>query len=115
MSGSARCAIRKNDQHDTSMDRAAKYVAAPMTAAMVLDLMNPDFAAAQQVKPDDKRIKTEWVEIDSPKGYGKIKAYVCKPANATGKLPTVLVVHAQPPDDRAVADGQYQGDRVAHP
>ena len=75
------------------MDRAAKYVAAPMTAAMALDLMNPRFAEAQQVKPDDKRIKTEWVEIDSPKGYGKIKAYVCKPANATGKLPTVLVIH----------------------
>jgi carboxymethylenebutenolidase len=74
-------------------DRAAKYVAAPMTAAMVLDLLNPKFAEAQQVPKDDKRIKTEWVEIDSPKGYGKIKAYVAKPANATGKLPTVLVIH----------------------
>src|SRR5262249_21729709 len=42
------------------MDRAAKYVAAPMTAAMALDLMSPNFAEAQQVKPDDKRIKTEW-------------------------------------------------------
>ena len=74
-------------------DRAAKYVAAPMTAAMALDLLTPRFAEAQQVPKDDKRIKTEWVEIDSPKGYGKIKAYVAKPANATGKLPTVLVIH----------------------
>ena len=74
-------------------DRAAKYVAAPMTAAIALDLLNPKFAEAQQVPKDDKRIKTEWVEIDSPKGYGKIKAYVAKPANATGKLPTVLVIH----------------------
>ncbi|HEX6163226.1 MAG TPA: dienelactone hydrolase family protein [Vicinamibacterales bacterium] len=74
-------------------DRAAKYVAAPMTAAMALDLLSPKFAEAQQVAKDDKRIKTEWVEIDSPKGYGKIKAYVAKPANATGKLPTVLVIH----------------------
>ncbi len=74
-------------------DRAAKYVAAPLTAAMVLDLLNPKFAEAQQVPKDDKRIKTESVEIDSPKGYGKIKAYVAKPANATGKLPTVLVIH----------------------
>jgi carboxymethylenebutenolidase len=75
------------------IDRAAKYVAAPMTAAMALDLMNPKFAEAQIVPADDKRIKTEWVEIDSPKGYGKIKAYVVKPANAAGKLPTVLVIH----------------------
>jgi len=74
-------------------DRAAKYVAAPMTAAIALDLLSPKFAEAQQVAKDDKRIKTEWVEIDSPKGYGKIKAYVAKPANATGKLPTVLVIH----------------------
>jgi carboxymethylenebutenolidase len=75
------------------LDRAAKYVAAPVTAAMLLDMLNPKFAEAQQVAKDDKRIKTEWVEIDSPKGYGKIKAYVAKPANATGKLPTVLVIH----------------------
>ena len=74
-------------------DRAAKYVAAPMTAAIALDLLSPKFAEAQQVAKDDKRIKTESVEIDSPKGYGKIKAYVAKPANATGKLPTVLVIH----------------------
>jgi carboxymethylenebutenolidase len=75
------------------LDRAAKYAAAPVTAAMLLDMLNPKFAEAQQVAKDDKRIKTEWVEIDSPKGNGKIKAYVAKPANATGKLPTVLVIH----------------------
>ena len=60
---------------------------------MLLDMMNPKFAEAQQVAKDDKRIKTEWVEIPSPNGNGKIKAYVCKPANATGKLPGVLVIH----------------------
>lgn len=75
------------------IDRASKYVVAPMTAALALDMMNPKFAEAQVVAPDDKRIKTEWVEIDSPKGYGKIKALVAKPANASGKLPTVLVIH----------------------
>jgi carboxymethylenebutenolidase len=75
------------------LDRAQKYAVGGLTAAGILDLMNPKFAEAQIVPTDDKRIKTEWVEIDSPKGYGKIKAYVVKPANATGKLPTVLVIH----------------------
>ena len=75
------------------MDRAGKYAVGGLTAAGILDLLNPKFAEAQQVAKDDKRIKTEWVEIDSPKGYGKIKAYVVKPANATGKLPAVLVIH----------------------
>jgi carboxymethylenebutenolidase len=75
------------------LDRANKYAIGGLTAAGILDLLNPKFAEAQQVPTDDKRIKTEWVEIDSPKGNGKIKAYVVKPANATGKLPTVLVIH----------------------
>ena len=74
-------------------DRAGKVVVAPMTAAMALDLLNPKFAEAQVVAKDDKRIKTEWVDIESPQGNGKIRAYVAKPANATGKLPTVLVIH----------------------
>src|SRR5687767_8734299 len=75
------------------LDRAAKFAVGGMTAAMLLDLLNPKFAEAQQVPKDDKRIKTERVEIDSPKGYGKIKAYLVRPANATGRLPGVLVVH----------------------
>jgi carboxymethylenebutenolidase len=75
------------------LDRAGKYAVGGLTAAGILDLLNPKFAEAQKVAKDDKRIKTEVVEIDSPKGYGKIKAYVCKPANATGKLGTVLVIH----------------------
>jgi len=75
------------------IDRASKYVVAPMTAAIALDMMNPKFAEAQLVAPDDKTIKTEWVDIDSPKGNGKIRAYVAKPATAAGKLPTVLVIH----------------------
>jgi len=75
------------------IDRAGKYAVGGLTAAGILDLMNPRFAEAQLVPTDDKRIKTEWVEVDSPKGYGKIKAYVVKPANATAKLPTVLVIH----------------------
>ena len=75
------------------LDRAAKFAVGGMTAVALLDLLNPKFAEAQVVPKDDKRLKTEWVEIDSPKGNGKIKAYVCRPANATGKLPGILVVH----------------------
>jgi carboxymethylenebutenolidase len=75
------------------LDRAARFAVGGVTAAMLLDLMNPKFAEAQQVPKDDKRLKTEWVEIDSPNGNGKIKAYLTRPANAAGKLPGVLVVH----------------------
>ncbi|PUA29562.1 MAG: carboxymethylenebutenolidase [Cellvibrio sp. 79] len=73
---------------------AAKYAAlAGVTATGLLAALTPQFAAAQQVKPDDSRIKATYVEIDSPNGNGKVRGYLVKPAKVTGKLPTVLVVH----------------------
>jgi carboxymethylenebutenolidase len=45
------------------------------------------------VAPTDARLQTRSLEIDSPQGNGKIRAYLAKPAGATGKLPAVLVVH----------------------
>lgn len=75
------------------LDRATKFAIGGVTAGMLLDSLSPKFAEAQQVPKDDKRLKTEYVEIASPNGYGKIKAYLCRPANATGKLPGIVVVH----------------------
>jgi carboxymethylenebutenolidase len=75
------------------LDKAKKFAVGGVTAAMLLDALNPKFAEAQQVVPDDKRLKTEEIEIDSPQGYGKIKGYLARPAAASGKLPAVLVVH----------------------
>ena len=75
------------------LDRAGKFAVGGMTAAGLLAALSPNFAAAQMVPKEDARLKTEVVEVPSPSGYGTIKAYVAKPANATGKLPSVLVVH----------------------
>jgi carboxymethylenebutenolidase len=75
------------------LDRAGRFAVGGVTAAMLLDALNPTFAAAQQVAPDDKRIKTESVEYPSPQGSAKTRGYLVRPANATGKLPGVLVVH----------------------
>ncbi|OFW37168.1 MAG: carboxymethylenebutenolidase [Acidobacteria bacterium RIFCSPLOWO2_12_FULL_67_14b] len=75
------------------LDRATKFAVGGVTAGMLLDSLSPKFVEAQQVPKDDKRIKTEWVEVASPSGYGKIKAYLTRPANATGRLPGIIVVH----------------------
>ena len=75
------------------MDSAGKFAVGGMTGAGFLAALTPRFAEAQQIKTDDKRIKTSWVEIPSPQGYGKVRGYLAQPANATGKLPVVLVVH----------------------
>lgn len=75
------------------LHKASKYAVGGMTAAMLLDQLNPKFAEAQQVTPDDKRIRTESVSFPSPQGYEKTRGYLVKPATAKGKLPGVLVVH----------------------
>ena len=75
------------------LDRAGKYAVGGMTAAMMLDTLSPKFAEAQQVPTDDKRLKTEYAEYDSPQGSLKMRGYLAKPASAGGKLPGVLVVH----------------------
>jgi carboxymethylenebutenolidase len=75
------------------LDRAAKFAVGGITAGMLLDELNPAFAAAQQVAKDDNRIKAESVEYPSPQGSAKTRGYLVRPASATGKLPGVLVVH----------------------
>jgi len=75
------------------LDRAATFAVGGMTAGMLLDALNPAFAAAQQVPKDDSRIKSEWIEYPSPQGSPKTRGYLVRPANASGKLPGILVVH----------------------
>jgi carboxymethylenebutenolidase len=75
------------------LDKAKKYAVGGVTAAMLLDQLSPNFAEAQQIAADDKRLKTEEVTFDSPNGTGKPRGYLVRPANATGKLPAILVVH----------------------
>ena len=75
------------------LDKAKKFAVGGVTATMLLDSLNPNFVAAQQIAPDDKRLKTEYLEYDSPKGNGKMKGYFAQPANRKDRLPGVLVVH----------------------
>ena len=74
------------------LDGATKFAVGGLTAAGLLDALSPQFAQAQQIAPSDSRLKTESLEIPAP-GYGKVRAYVARPADAKGKLPVVLVVH----------------------
>jgi carboxymethylenebutenolidase len=74
------------------LSQAGRYAVGGATAASLLTALSPSFAA-QQVAPADPRIKATSVEYPSPQGYGTLRGYLAQPANAKGKLPTVLVVH----------------------
>src|SRR5262245_51920759 len=75
------------------LDGAGKFATASMSAVMMLEALRPNYAWAQQVKKDDPRIKVEVVSVQSPQGNGSIKGPLARPANASGKLPAVLVIH----------------------
>ena len=75
------------------LDKAAKYAVGGVTAAMLLDQLSPKFLEAQVIKPEDPRVKVQYLEYDSPQGSGKMRGYFAQPAKATGKLPAVLVIH----------------------
>jgi carboxymethylenebutenolidase len=75
------------------IDRAARLAGGAAPAAALLAALSPDFAAAQKVAPNDPKLKIENVEIPSPAGHGKARLYVARPAQASGPLPVVLVIH----------------------
>ena len=75
------------------LDGAKKFATGGVTAAALFESLRPNYAWAEQVPKDDKRLKTEYVTVPSPQGNGSIKGYFVRPANAAGKLPGVLVVH----------------------
>lgn len=75
------------------LDSATRFAVGGMTAAMLLDVLNPRFAEAERVRHDDKRLKNEYVEYPSPAGSGKVRGYLARPADLTGKRAGVLVVH----------------------
>jgi len=75
------------------LDKARKYAVNGMTAAMLLDALNPRFAEAQQIAKDDARLATEYVTYRSPQGYETTRGYLVRPKTAAGKLPGIIVVH----------------------
>ena len=75
------------------LEGANRFAIGGLTAAALFESLRPNFAWAQQVAKDDSRIKTESATVPSPQGNGNIRGYLVRPANASGKLPGVLVVH----------------------
>jgi carboxymethylenebutenolidase len=75
------------------LDGAKKFAVGGLTATAIWESLRPNYAWAQQVAKDDSRLKTEYATVPSPQGNGSVRGYLVRPANASGKLPGVLVVH----------------------
>jgi carboxymethylenebutenolidase len=53
----------------------------------------PDYQNSIQVKSDDPRLRSEYINYNSEKGGGTIKALLSRPVDTTRKLGGIVVVH----------------------
>jgi len=75
-------------------DRLSKVTVAGMGVTAMAEALMPNFAAGQQVAPNDARIRTSVETVQSPNGNGTIKGLLARPANAgNNRLPAILVIH----------------------
>ncbi|MBR9920699.1 MAG: dienelactone hydrolase family protein [Bacteroidetes bacterium] len=75
------------------VEKLSFYAIGGLTVPVLLDYLMPRYKSKQQTSPDDPNLETAYIEYDSPKGAGKMKALLAKPAAAKGKLPGIIVVH----------------------
>ena len=73
------------------MTRLASIAGGSAAAMAILPFIEPNYAQARQIEPDDKRLKAEKIEFAGPQG--SIKAYVAMPRKPKSKLPGILVIH----------------------
>jgi carboxymethylenebutenolidase len=80
-------------------DGVKTFAVGGLTAGAIIDALMPNYAAAQQVRKDDERIRGSYVTVPSPNGNGSIRGYFVRPFSADSrdatpqKLPGVVVIH----------------------
>jgi len=72
------------------LDKLAALAGSTAAATALLPILHNNYAHAQTVPENDARIAAETVDIPGAQG---LKGYLVKPKDATGKLPTVIVIH----------------------
>ncbi|MGY3211031.1 dienelactone hydrolase family protein [Mucilaginibacter sp. HD30] len=75
------------------MQKLSLYAVGGLTVPSLMSFLMPDYKGNIQIKKDDPRLKSEFINYPSPKGGGTIKALLSKPIDAKGKLGGILVVH----------------------
>jgi carboxymethylenebutenolidase len=75
------------------VEKLSAYAVGAMTVPALLSFLMPDYQNTLQVKGNDPRITSGYINYDSPKGGGSIKALLSKPADAKNRLGGVVVIH----------------------
>ena len=75
------------------MDRLSTYAVGGLTVSSLLGIIMPNYVDKIQIRQNDPRLESGFIEYDSPQGGGSIRGLLSKPADAQGKLPGIVVVH----------------------
>lgn len=73
------------------MDRLTKLAGSGAAAAAIAPLLAASSARAAIVAEGDQRVKGE--DVTYAGGQGEMKGYLARPADASGKLPGIVVIH----------------------
>jgi carboxymethylenebutenolidase len=77
----------------TFVQKLSLYAVGGLTVTSLMSFLMPDYQSTTQVKPDDPRLKSGYINYPSPKGGGTIKGLLSEPADAKKKLGGIIVVH----------------------
>jgi carboxymethylenebutenolidase len=75
------------------VEKLSLFAVGTLTLPSLLSFMTPNYIDSILIKPDDPRLKSEYITYDSPKGGGKIKGLLSQPTETKKKLPGIIVVH----------------------
>jgi carboxymethylenebutenolidase len=75
------------------MQKLSTYAVGGITVASLMSFLMPDYKGGVKTKADDPKLKSEFINYDSPKGGKTIKALLSRPVEAKGKLGGIVVVH----------------------
>lgn len=75
------------------MEKLSVYAVGSLTVPALMSFLMPDYKNSIQVRADDPRLKSEYINYTSEKGGGTIKALLSQPIDTTRKLGGIVVVH----------------------
>src|SRR5687768_11546683 len=75
------------------MQKLSTYAVGGLTLTSLMSFLMPDYKGAIQIPANDPRLKSEYVNYESPKGGGTIKGLLSRPVDSKKKLGGIVVVH----------------------
>ena len=75
------------------VEKLSIFAVGAVTLSSLLSFMTPNYVDSILIQPTDPRIKSGYINYDSPKGGGSIKGLLSQPSDTKKKLPGIIIVH----------------------